>query len=254
MSLAVESYNSSGWRSLKARLQQTNAHILLAQEHGIAEKAKADVEEWAASKGWVAIIIPALASTTGRGISCGVAVFARDYLGLRAAPRMARQPACARARVLRAYVQVPGWAELAVTSVYFICGEGLSRDNLALCGEVGRLVDERASCMEIVGGDFNMSPVQMAEAGILQSLNMAILHGSEATCISPSTSRVLDYFWACPAAQAACQHVRADCEWHVRPHRPSCMTFQAKLASMKRLVAKTPPRTTADRGSIRANA
>ena len=91
---------------MKARILKTSAHILLAQEHGIAERAKADVEEWAVAQGWVAIIIPALQAAGGKGLSCGVAVFARDYLGLRAAPRMARQPALARARVLRAYVQV----------------------------------------------------------------------------------------------------------------------------------------------------
>ena len=59
MQMVFETYNSSGWRSLKKRLTTTKAHVLFAQEHGVLKEAKAEVEESCLAIGWHAIIAPA---------------------------------------------------------------------------------------------------------------------------------------------------------------------------------------------------
>ena len=79
--LMFETYNSSGWRSLKKRLTTTQAHLLFAQEHGILKEASAETEESCLAIGWRAIIFPAkgAAGNAGGADSCGVATFARQH-------------------------------------------------------------------------------------------------------------------------------------------------------------------------------
>ena len=45
MQMVFETFDSSGWRSLKKRLTTTQAHVLFAQEHGILKEATAEIEE-----------------------------------------------------------------------------------------------------------------------------------------------------------------------------------------------------------------
>ena len=81
----VESFNASGWRSLKKRLMFTRASIVLAQETGITEKDQGMIAQWCKGQKWHFMHTPAIpCKGDGAKTSAGVAIFARRQIGLRA--------------------------------------------------------------------------------------------------------------------------------------------------------------------------
>ncbi len=103
--LLVETANTTGWAALKRRLLDTRAHVLLAQETWVTQAAIPAASEWARRRGWKAVWSPARVTENG-GTSAGVAIFARDYLGLRYPDNESHE--VEPARIVAAVMEIPG--------------------------------------------------------------------------------------------------------------------------------------------------
>ena len=90
----IEAVNASCWTTLKGRLVDTNAHIVLAQEVRLDGDRLADGLRWARAHGWRAVMPACLRAVVGP--SAGVAVFARAAIGNRG-----RRAACGAGRPSR---------------------------------------------------------------------------------------------------------------------------------------------------------
>jgi hypothetical protein len=103
--LAVETANSTGWQPLQKHLVRTRAHVILAQEHHLRGAHVAAASQWARGKGWKSLWVEAEPGE-GAGTRGGVAIFARDHLGI------ARPPwgdeMVVLGRVAAAVVEAPG--------------------------------------------------------------------------------------------------------------------------------------------------
>ena len=108
--------------SLKHRLKHTDAHVVFACETGITKHKHGDVIAEMAGTDWKFLHSPAFPATSGANTSCGVAVFARSFLGLRHPPSDARQGVIEPGRLLHVAlpagtgrtVRIPMGASLAV--------------------------------------------------------------------------------------------------------------------------------------------
>ncbi len=83
--LSATTANTTGWGPLERLLQSTTADVILAQEHRLRGAQMAEASEWVWKKGWKSIWAEANKTPEG-GLSGGVAVFARQHLGLTKPP------------------------------------------------------------------------------------------------------------------------------------------------------------------------
>ncbi len=113
--LVVETVNPTGWTALKRRLSSTDAHVLLAQETWVNQSAMAGASNWARRHGWRSIWSPAFTTAKG-GTSAGVAIFARDFLGLHFPEADAHEIVPARA--VMGVLEAPGRRPMRVFSCY----------------------------------------------------------------------------------------------------------------------------------------
>eukprot|EP00959_Pyramimonas_sp_CCMP1952_P357591 7487336-Pyramimonas_sp.AAC.1 len=79
----VETFNGSGWRSLKERLVTTSSVIACAQEIGLSELSAAQSLDAVRALGWKFLISASEFNPDTNRCSAGVAVFARSGLGPR---------------------------------------------------------------------------------------------------------------------------------------------------------------------------
>ncbi len=133
-SLTVERTNTTGWRALRRRLLSTGAHILLAQETGVSQSPMPAAAEWAKKRGWKSVWAPALTTEAG-GTSAGVAIFARDHLGLRF-PDVGSH-IWHPGRAVAAILEAPGHRPTVVASCYLVSGCGAGRENLEILSDAG---------------------------------------------------------------------------------------------------------------------
>ena len=75
-SLVFETANVDGKSNLDKLLEETRAHVIFVQEHGISEAAVGDTKWQLLSKGWKAFIVPARGTIKG-GLSSGVMIIVR---------------------------------------------------------------------------------------------------------------------------------------------------------------------------------
>jgi hypothetical protein len=113
-SMIMETANTTGWRALKRRLCTTKAHLLFAQETRIRARDVPMASSWARRHGWKSLWSPAIRGRRG-GPAAGVAVFAKDFLGLRAPP-MGGQ-AIYDGRAVAGVVDAPGYRPFLAASV-----------------------------------------------------------------------------------------------------------------------------------------
>eukprot|EP00973_Karenia_brevis_P082177 11392501-Karenia_brevis.AAC.1 len=59
MALQIETVNGTAWSSLKVWLEQTAAHVALAQETKVLQDAVDEVSAWALHFGWKSLWAPA---------------------------------------------------------------------------------------------------------------------------------------------------------------------------------------------------
>ena len=127
--LRMESVNVDGLGPLKARLENSTSHVLVAQETKIKPRAVDEAVEWARRHGWKMLAEPGSVSEDG-GVSGGVAICVRADLGLCDLAGAERR--VWPGRVLAAQVEAPGYRPMAVYAVYLIASVGMDEANLGI--------------------------------------------------------------------------------------------------------------------------
>eukprot|EP00959_Pyramimonas_sp_CCMP1952_P357705 7489521-Pyramimonas_sp.AAC.1 len=140
---------------------------------------------WSTRRGWRGIWGPA-APGEGSGSTGGVAIFARDFLGLHLNPAQGTQ----ESRVISGIVGIPGGTEFCVTSVYHYDSSGFDSKNQHLLSDADMAAS--SSCLPwLIGGDFNNSPSDFHEHSFHQQSGGIILFPDcSGTCLTTGGMRM----------------------------------------------------------------
>ncbi len=131
--LVVETANTTGWSQLKRRLEETSAHVLLAQETWVLQASVPAASAWAKARGWRSVWAPATCTKRG-GTSAGVAIFARDFMGLH--PKPGRSHVVHPARVVAAVLEAPAQREMLLMSCYLKHGRKAGGENATVLANI----------------------------------------------------------------------------------------------------------------------
>eukprot|EP00959_Pyramimonas_sp_CCMP1952_P429439 8993879-Pyramimonas_sp.AAC.1 len=103
--------------------------------------------------GWSVIALPG-APIAGHLPTAGVAVFARNGIGLRWSPASNTSEIVAP-RAQHIQVDVPGWPTLGIFNIYLYTCEGMTVRHAAILAKIG---EEMAGLTHpaLIGGDWNM--------------------------------------------------------------------------------------------------
>ncbi len=239
--LEIESFNGTGWRQLKKRLTATKAHALLAQETWLPQAAIAPASRWAARHGWKAVWAPAGVGARG-GASGGVAIFARNWLGLAYPPvgSYVWHPARAAAAVLEA----PGHRPMLLVSLYLHHGVGTGRRNLEILADVGRACARQGPDWPlVVAADANMGAEDLARSGFDRKISSTILcpESARGTFRTTTTATTIDMFLVSDGLSAAVDTVDVVEEAPCKGHRPIRLRFVPRVTALKALHLRPPP-------------
>ncbi len=239
--LTLETFNSTGWRSLKKRLATSKSHVLMAQETWITQAMIPTASRWAKKRGWKSIFAPA-ASGSGGGVSAGVAIFAKDFLGLH--PPHAGGHIWHPSRVVAAVLEALGFRPFVVTSCYLHHGRGPDAQNLGILADIGKGVRGLGEDWQIViGGDLNMTPEALAETDYDREIEASIFHPptSRGTFRSSATASLIDFFLVSDRMAAAVANVATIEAAGTKGHVPVALKFRPRVTALKALHIRKPP-------------
>ncbi len=246
--LTIETANATSWGSMKRYLRSTPAHLVLAQEHHLGPEAILAASAWALRRGWRSVFAPAVKGD-GSGWKAGVAIFARDELGL-SMPRVGSH-VITPGRAVAALLEAPGYRPCTVVSIYLEDGAGLSAANLAHLEAVGNCIAAQGDDMPFVaGGDMQMDPSVLAAAGFATRTNSVMVASRDprGTCRTSRTATELDYFFVHEDMAKGLKSVRAVNDNPItRPHVPVRITFHPRLVTARALTLRMPPRLPTER-------
>ena len=231
-----ETTNCTAWSSMKERLLETSAHVVMGQELKILDHDVVEAARWAHTHGWKSAITPAL-RTEREGVSSGTAIFARKAIGMEQV-------------IEDSWVLVPGRATAAklcmgpkggmvVISVYLIDSIGPVEENWQSLLRVAEFI----SSLEvpwICGADWNCSSVALAESGWLQLVGGCVLAGPDSigTCRTRSGwYSNIDYFVVPVTLEPAVSFSRVVMGSFIKTHRPVqvCMVGQPRQLMVRKL-------------------
>ncbi len=245
--LVLETVNATGWTALKQRLLDTEAHALLAQETWVDQSAMAGAAAWARRHGWRSVWAPAVTTAKG-GTAAGVAIFVRDCFGL-------HLPAdgshiLSPARAVMAIMETPGARPIRLISCYLRHGRKACEINDITLGAVGQAVDDcgdEEAC--VVGGDFNREPADFLEAGFDRRIAATLFHPptERGTYRTARGRSLIDFFFVADRLAAAVDDVRTVEATGVRGHVPVQLAFKPRLAAVRALHIRQPPRIPTER-------
>ncbi len=242
--LVIETVNSTGWAALKQRLDSTKAHAVLAQETWVAQASVAAASRWAKAHGWRSVWSPAARTKRG-GVSGGVAIFARDYLGLHYPSGISHE--IKRARAVTATLEAPGSRPFRLVSCYLQHGKGAADTNAELLADIGASVrnhSEDNGGVSIIGGDFNMSPDQLLGTEYDRAVEATVFHTDVArgTFRTSRVKSTLDYFLISDRLAAAVDEIATVEGTSIKGHVPVQVTFKPRLTNLRALHIRQPPR------------
>ncbi len=246
-SLVVETVNTTGWSSLKRRLMATDAHVLLAQETWVNQAAAAGASSWARRNGWRSIWSPA-ATTKRGGTAGGVAILARDFLGLHLPPNEAHEIVPARA--VMGVLEAPGQRALRVVSCYLKHGIKATEENASTLARIGEVIEgcgDDEPC--IVGGDFNMSPHDLLATEIDRRVSATVFYpdGERGTFRTAKACSTIDFLLISDRIAAAVEEVRMVEGTGVKCHVPVQVAFKPRMAQLRALHVRQPPKLATQR-------
>ncbi len=245
--LTVETVNPTGWSALKRRLATTSAHALLAQETWVDQAAVAGASAWARKRGWRSIWSPALNTRKG-GTAAGVAIFARDFLGLHFPPEEIHEIVPARA--VMGVLEAPGSRPIRLISCYLKHGKGACTANAATLASIGAVI-ERCGDDEpcIAGGDYNMPPEELLGTEVDRRVSATLFcpdteRGTYRTAKAKST---IDYFLISDRVAAAVDDVATVEGSGVKGYVPVHVMLKPKMTSLRALHIRAPPKLATER-------
>ncbi len=245
--LTVETVNSTGWQSLRKRLTTTTAHVVMAQETWVTQAQVPAASSWARRNGWRSIWTPAKV-TDKNGVASGVALFARDFMGLHYVP--GRSHVVHPARAVMGRLEAPGQRAMRILSCHLrhgVDGHGINAEVLADVRSAVQDCGEDEVC--IIGGDFNMDPQQLIGTEIDRDLEMTVLHTDPArgTFRTKKACSTIDYFLITDRLAAAVEEIATVEASGIRCHTPVQLRFRPRLASLQALHLRMPPKIPVDR-------
>ncbi len=262
--LEVLTANTTGWGPLQRLLASTDAQVVLAQEHELRGQEIAEASDWAIRRGWKSLWVEASVTEAG-GRSGGVAILARDYLGL--SPPPWGDPQIVPARAIAAKLEAPGCRPTVVMSTYLIDGIGPAAANRHILARIGDRLQSLghdggdANCRHagpmpyLVGGDFNMTPAVLAGTGITQRINASLVapRAARGTCRTAKSARTLDYFLVSGGMEQGIRAVTVGDNSIIKTHAPVTLAFRPRLTTLRALALRVPPKLPVDRvhGHIR---
>ncbi len=192
--LTMETVNTTGWGPLKRRLQRSQAKVLFAQETRVRAGDIGKASSWALRNGWKSMWAPAVRGKRG-GASAGVAVFARDYVGIRPPPVGGH--IISEGRALACVIDAPGYRPFIAVSAYGHDGKGPSAPNQRLLQDIGcRIQCQGTGWQHVIAADFNLTPEEVIGLGFVDQLGGCVVKTDSArgTCRTPTSARTLDFF------------------------------------------------------------
>ncbi len=246
-SLRLETANTTGWGALKKLLGQTEAHVVFAQETRVRARDVPLASSWALRNGWKSLWSPAVRGKRG-GASAGVAVFAKEWIGMRAPPKGGHEIHGGRA--VASVIDAPGYRPFLAVSVYGHVNKGAGTENAELLRAIGRRIDCQGDGWQyVIAGDYNLTPEQMAGAGFAEMLGGVIVKPDTArgTCRTPRAARVLDFFVMSDAMSMAVHRVTTVETSGIKTHVPVQAEMFPRAAAMKALYIRPPPKIPTER-------
>jgi hypothetical protein len=194
-SFKVDSCNCTSWTGAQRYLRDTEADVVLLQEHHLPPARIADASAWALRRGWHSLFLPA-EEGNGGGWRAGVAIVARPHVGL-GLPK-AGTVEVVPSRVMMASIEPPGFRKTTVLCAYLEDGKGVSAANLRHYEAIGVSVDaqgEHTPC--IAGGDWQADPDAVASTGFAGRAGMALVATKHprGTYRAAKVATELDYFF-----------------------------------------------------------
>ena len=233
--IRIVTVNATAAGSLKKYLTTTEAHIVLAQEVKTSGTTSEQLKVWAASQGWKCLIADAVFSKATSCHSAGVAILARDWIGIGWPP--GRGPTHYESRVLVALIECPGVPAFLAASAYLKTGiGGPAPYNLQLLEFVGQVT----SCHRLpwlLGADFQMSPQSLAETRFPEAARARIVADMNpvGTCTSASGTSIIDYFIVTEDFADVVGQATTILDAITAPHRPVQIIVPANAGQMKKL-------------------
>ena len=216
------------------------------QHHLAEDEQVAEAQEWLKRRGWKSLFAAAVpgkkAATSSKSTQGGVAILARDWLGLNyfgKGSKEAKTVVVYPGRVAGAKVILPGGRSIAVYSVYMRVGEKLSLVNRAILAKLAEHVQSH-DWEWLIGGDFNMHPRELEAAAFTTGIGGLIKAPTSATCMM-GTASTIDYFIVSSGlGNAPTQESSTQCE-AIRPHMEVALRFTVPLAQVKVLKYQWAP-------------
>ncbi len=249
--LVAETANATGWLPLQRHLLRTSAHVVMAQEHHLRGEAVAAASSWARRNGWKSLWVEAEPGE-GAGTRGGVAVLARDFLGVARPPWGDEMVTPGRA--VAATVEAPGHRPIVFVSAYLRDGEGMSAANRAIVASIGACLQKlghggesyeaRANAMPFVlGADFNCTPEELVGSGILARLGAQLFAPAtrRGTCRTARAKRTIDYFVLDEGLARAVADISTVEEGTLATHVPVRLAFHPRVTCLKALGLRHPP-------------
>ncbi|CAK0877015.1 unnamed protein product [Prorocentrum cordatum] len=173
----IETFNGSGWSTLRERLTMTTSVFVCAQELGLSELTAPQSLAAVRALGWRFLISESYFNAKTQRCSAGVGVFVRDGFGLRWT-----DPTCKAIvphRAIQVTVDLPGFS-FNIVCAYFHVNDGVREKNLSLLSAIGAKIVEPP--LTVIAADWNNSPAAVEATGFVQKLKAVILAPAAITC------------------------------------------------------------------------
>lgn len=200
----IETANAMGYHGARLAVQSSRADVLLIQETSLwHEQARTSAERWCLTAGWAAKMALALppSNLAGKG-SAGVAAMARrNVFGTGFWPGFASTSGViVPNRVLGLWSNFACKGGLRIASVYLQVGIKLRyrhcrTENANWCSLMRLLAAIKTSASPwIAGGDWNLTPKELADSGWLELVKGVVVQPGRPTCFTKGAPSCIDYF------------------------------------------------------------
>ena len=240
MVLRPETVNCTSFASLKNYLAVTKANLIMAQELWLLQHEVGEATQWALGQGWCMIASPSVPGH-GRGKSAGVAILAREYLGLRHPDNGMWEVVPGRA--ICAVVCVPVIGQLHIYCMYLHHCVGLDAQNTGILKKVGEHAMEHGALL-LAGADFNMEPSVMKDSEFPAMLDATIVCPEDGayTCGSTGGHSIFDYMLMSDPLVRTLKEVEVVDTTLISTHAPFAATFHPLGVDLKILTFRALPR------------